>query len=131
MGLLAAAPIDNSDLRQSLNAIARPSEAPLFIRLRIENPRHLSRRRKEVPVNESVVVRKEHAKSRMGVIPADNPFLRILLILYGINVFPRILGEGDVGACLFSILALNTRRNLNTVIAILSNEHTADLGLTA
>ncbi len=52
------------------------------------------------------------------------------LILYGVNVFPCILGEGDVGTGLFSILALNARRDLDKVIAILSDEHTADLGLT-
>src|SRR5260370_2491734 len=99
--------------------------------MRIENPRHLPRRRKEILVNERVVIRKKHTKSRMRVIPAYNALLWILLILYGINVFPGILGKGDVGAGLFGILALNARRDLDTLIAILSDEYAADLGLTA
>src|ERR1700678_457271 len=99
--------------------------------MRIENPRHLPRRRKEILVNERVMVRKKHAKAWMGVVPADDSFLGILLILYGINVFPRILRESHMGAGLFGILALNARGDLNPVIAILSNEHTADLGLAA
>jgi hypothetical protein len=36
-----------------------------------------------------------------------------------------------MGACFFSILALNACRDFDTVIAILSDEHAADLGLTA
>ena len=99
--------------------------------MRIENPCDLSRRRKEILVNEGVVVGKKHAESGMRVIPAHDSFLGILLVLHGINVFPGILGEGDVGARLFCILALNARRDLDTVIAILSDEHTADLRLAA
>ena len=82
-------------------------------------------------MNESIVVGKKHAKAGMRVIPAHNPFLGILLILYRINVLPGILGEGDVGAGLFRILALDAGGNLDTVIAILSDEHTADFGFAA
>src|SRR5580704_12283418 len=99
--------------------------------MRVENPRHLPRRRKEIPVNERVVIGKKHAKSRMRVVPAHNPFLWILLILDRVNVFPGVLGEGDVSAGLFSILPLDAGRDLDTPVAILADEHAANLGLIA
>src|SRR5882762_5630157 len=97
----------------------------------IENPRHLPGRRKEVLVNECVVVRKKDAKSGMGVIPTHDSLSGIILIIYGINVLPGVLSKCNVGSGLLRILALNARRDLDAVIAILSDEHAADLGLAA
>ena len=65
------------------------------------------------------------------MIPTHNPLIGILLILYGVDVFPCILGKSDMGASFFRILALNACRDFNTLIAILSDEHAADLRLTA
>ena len=131
MRFFAASPIDNADLSQPLDAAAHPAEAAFFIRVRIENPRHLSRRRKEILVNEGVVIRKKNAESWMRMIPAHNPLRWILLILHRIDVLPGVLRESDVSAGLFGILPLDAGRDVDAVIAILADEHTADFGFAA
>ncbi len=127
----STAPVDYCDASQSLDAIAHPSEAPFLIGLRIENPRHLSRRRKEILVNECVVIGEKDAKSGMRVIPPHDSLVGILLVLYCINMFPGILGESYVSPSLIGVLALNAGGDLDAVISILTDEYTADLGLAA
>jgi hypothetical protein len=127
----STAAIVDSDLSEPLDSAAHPSETAFLIRVGIENPCDLSGRGKEIPVNEGVVLGEKHAKTGMRVIPADNAILGIFLILHRIDVLPGILGEGNVGASLFSVLALNAGRNLDAVIAILADEHAADFGFVA
>ena len=62
-------------------------------------------------MNERVVFGQKNAKSRVRMVPAYDPVLRVLPILYFVNVFPRILRKGDVGTSLFRIHAFN--RSLN------------------
>src|SRR4029077_18795125 len=99
-GGLPASMVHHRKVRQALDPPALPPEAAFLVRVRIVNPRHLLRRRKEILVNERVVVRKKHAKARMRVIPPYNPLIRILRILDFVDVLPGVLRKRDMRAAL-------------------------------
>src|SRR5215469_7080913 len=95
--------------------------------MRVIDPSYLPRRSKKVFMNKCVVIGKKYSESRMGVIPTDNPLVRIFLILDLINVFPGVLSECDVGPSLFRVCACDAGLNLNSSGTILPDEHTTNL----
>ena len=60
-------------------------------------------------MNERIVIGKEDPESRVGVIPPDNPVIRILLILGLVDMLPRILCEGNVSPRLRGIQTCDAR----------------------
>ena len=76
----------------------------------------------------STDVRRLNSDVRMRVIPAHDALTGELLIFYGIDVLPGVLGKSNVGASLFGIFPLDTGADLNVLVFILSDQHPADLG---
>jgi hypothetical protein len=60
-------------------------------------------------MNEGVVVRKENAKTRVRVVPADDALIRIVAILNLVDMLPSVLGERNVRAPLRCALSRNAR----------------------
>jgi hypothetical protein len=101
--LLTPAEIHDSYLRKPLNASGHPAKTTFLVRVGIENPCNLARRRKEIPMDKGVVIGQENAESGMRVVPSDDSVIREFFVLYFIDVFPRVLRERDVGSRLFGI----------------------------
>src|SRR5258708_28218405 len=100
IGRLAALAVDDPNMSESFNSSAHPAKTSFFIRMRVTNPCDLFRRRKEILVNERIVVAQEDPKTGMRMIPTPDPFVGILLVFDLIDVLPGFLGECNVIACL-------------------------------
>ena len=70
-----------------------PLEEPKFLPVRIDDQGDLPRLTEKVSVNEQIVGRKEDAKIRMRMVPADNDVVRILFFHDTIGAGPRIRGK--------------------------------------
>jgi hypothetical protein len=106
-GQFAASFIDHYDPLEAFQILSDPAKTTFFIGMRVINPGYLLRRRKEVLMDERVVIGEKDAKAGVRVIPADDPRLRIVSIFDAVNVLPRILGKRDMGASLEGIRALD------------------------
>src|SRR5258708_6166811 len=131
IGRLAALAVDDPNMSESFNSSAHPAKTSFFIRVRVTNPCDLFRRRKEILVNERIVVGKEDPKTGMGMIPAHDPLVGILLVFDLIDVLPGILGESNVRAVLPRVQAANASLNLHAVAALAAHQNTTDFGLDA
>jgi hypothetical protein len=65
----------------------------------------------------------------MRVIPTDDPMLRIFLVFNFVNVFPCVLRECDMSACLFGIQPGDASLDLDYSRPIVPDEHAADFRL--
>src|ERR1035438_1659056 len=99
--------------------------------MRIHNPSDLSRRRKEILVNKRVVLGQKDSESWMRVIPAYDPLVGKFVVLNFIDVLPRILRERDVSTRFFRLQSGNRRLDFDNAVAVLPDQHSADLGLGA
>src|SRR5258708_26988481 len=131
IGRLAALAVDDPNMSESFNSSAHPAKASFFIRMRVTNPCDLFRRRKEILVNERIVVGQEDPKTGMGMIPARDRLVGILLVFALIDVFPGIVGESNVCAGLLRVQAANASLNLHAVAALAAHQNTTDFGLDA
>src|SRR5215813_14797201 len=127
--LFCLAVVEHIDLRQAHNLPALPSETTLFVGQRVVDPGDLARRGKEVFVDECVVVRQENTEPRMRVVPAYNSLSLILFVLDLVDVLPRLLGKGNVGASLRGIHARDAGGNFDTAPAFAAKQNTTNFRL--
>src|SRR5450432_4355533 len=106
-----------------------PSEAALFVGARVIDPRYLTGGREKILLDEHVMLGKKNAEARVRMVPADDAFVRVKLILYAIDCLPGILREGDVSTGLSRVHTFNRGTNLNGVVGGLTDQNTTDLGL--
>jgi hypothetical protein len=65
------------------------------------------------------------------MVPTDNAMAGILGIFDLVDVFPRVLRKGDMGASLRRVQSRDARLHLHVLIVFASNENAADFGLRA
>ena len=77
-------------------------------------------------MNEGVVIRKKYAEPGMRVIPAHDAFIRIVLILDLVNVFPSVLRERDVSPRLRRIQPRDARGDAHSATIFCADQHSTD-----
>src|SRR5581483_6184218 len=106
-----------------------PAKTSFLVSVRIVNPRHLLRIGEKILLDKQIMLREEHTKTRMRVVPANNFLVGILFVLDLVNVLPGILGKGDMSATLRGVVALDASFNRHPLMLRAADEHAADFGL--
>ena len=67
---------------------------PQLASLRVYHQGNIQGTRKKVIANKVIPIGQEYAPTRMGMVPSDDPALRIQLFEIPRDPIPRIVGEG-------------------------------------
>src|SRR5258708_3227257 len=127
-GDLHALRVSQANTGKLFSLAADPAKTPFFIGVRIIDPGNLLWTGEEVFLDKKIMLGKEHAKTGMGMVPADNLHLWKLLVFDLVNVLPGVLGKGDVGPALRGVDSRNASFDQSAVLLHAADQHSAHFG---